>query len=183
MDSAIATFFRKNFQIQHFNVGIAPTDKPSSRLIKCFDRSACCVCGTTENVTVAHILKHRDSCAAIGLPWDASNFIPLCGTRGVYGSCHHLFDTFQMSFIYTKSASTWSVVGGGIGKHNKAVIFPTQPHKLALHTHLARCIVIKSITPEQCQLNPEIEGEDQLEDSGEINSIPSSAASVSSLIS
>ena len=51
-----------------------------------------------------------------------------------------------MSFIYLKDAGNWRVVGGGPTRHDKVVTFPTNPHKRAIHAHLARCVINKSIT-------------------------------------
>jgi hypothetical protein len=83
----------------------------------------CAVCGTQDNVSVVHILKHKEDCAALTVEWGASNFIALCGTDGEVGTCHSYFDNFQMSFVYVEGF--WRVVGGKPDYREKIVNLAT----------------------------------------------------------
>jgi hypothetical protein len=142
---------RNAYRIDLFNKGPNKTSRASSAMkdkVKLKYGSLCCVCNSSQNVSVAHILKHKSACTALKIPWDESNFLFLCGVESEINSCHGLFDNFMMSFIYTKGADTWTVVGGGPSRHGKQVTLLTDPYKRALHAHLTRCYLLKSINVE-----------------------------------
>lgn len=77
----------------------------------------CVVCGTKKNVTKAHLivnsLKLDYSC------WNEPmystnferlsprNFLPLCGTLGEEGTCHHLFDSYQLAILFRPFDGTY----------------------------------------------------------------------------
>ena len=74
----------------------------------------CLRCGTTQNVTRAHIQTNNtqtqqdvfplfgpeygyaDECIGVSV----RNHIPLCGTRGQQGTCHHEFDSGRLTLLY-----------------------------------------------------------------------------------
>ena len=59
----------------------------------------CCVCNKTDHITMAHILPFRNTCKKLGVDFDVTNFIPLCGTLGQRGTCHDMFDRNLMGFV------------------------------------------------------------------------------------
>ena len=149
LDGLVTMSLRNRFLPELFNPKDDKTCVASSKLAKYVrDKfsSQCCVCGSQENVTVAHILKRKEDCLILQLQWDASNFIALCGTEGQRGTCHNLFDKEMMSFAHIsgEDGTKWSVVGGG-GYHKKQVTLTTCPHKRVLHSHLTRCHLNKSL--------------------------------------
>eukprot|EP01012_Entosiphon_sulcatum_P031915 TRINITY_DN40638_c0_g1_i1.p1 TRINITY_DN40638_c0_g1~~TRINITY_DN40638_c0_g1_i1.p1 ORF type:complete len:258 (+),score=29.17 TRINITY_DN40638_c0_g1_i1:16-789(+) len=98
----------------------------------------CMVCGTTEDVSNAHILDgvSRD---LMQLPNDATNFLRLCGQyrkrRLGQPTCHDLFDSHKMAFVHVHGAdnSQWTVLGGTVETHGKTVTLATMPHRRALN--------------------------------------------------
>lgn len=77
----------------------------------------CVFCGVAENLTMAHLITETspDELEVAGVsmayfnppnyktPLDTKsprNFLRLCGTKGVRGSCHDLFDNFRLGLIY-----------------------------------------------------------------------------------
>ena len=103
------------------------------------------MCDSELNISAAHILKTRPSCQALGLRYsEENNYIALCGSKGMEGTCHDAFDKGLMSFLCVpKKKNKWMVVGGT--KHGTHLKLPTQPHKTALHTHLAWCVLNKTL--------------------------------------
>jgi hypothetical protein len=147
LDDITAISLRRRFSPELFNTGRGKTISATSglkRFIKEEYGSRCAVCNSSDNVTAAHILKHKTDCDVLRIPWDATNFIALCGMAIDAGSCHFLFDNFQMSFIHVKSTGQWSVVGGGSAHHGKLVYLATNPRKRSLHSHFTRCLLMKS---------------------------------------
>ena len=149
VESALVFYLRSNFRIDLFNPtpGLK-TSVASSSLqgnVKTAYNHKCAVCETDQNITNAHILRHRSQVEQLWLQWDSSNFIALCGTEGEAGTCHSLFDSYQMSFIHLRSIQSWVVVGGP--RSGTRVQLNTNPHKAALHAHFAKCVLLKSLTP------------------------------------
>jgi hypothetical protein len=105
----------------------------------------CAICEKEDDLTVAHILKSEEQCRSLNIPWDNSNFITLCGNLGKDGSCHHYFDSFQVSLIHLKSyeLNQWVVAGGKC--HGKVVTLATNPRKRALHAHFTKCFLDESL--------------------------------------
>jgi hypothetical protein len=105
----------------------------------------CAICDRTDNLSVAHILKSSEQCANLKIPWDNSNFITLCGYKGQDTTCHHYFDTFQVSFLHIKGydLNRWVVAGGP--HHGKLVTLATYPRKRALHAHFTKCYLDESL--------------------------------------
>jgi hypothetical protein len=72
-------------------------------------KKKCVICGAVD-ATRAHIVSGRDTTdfASFGPPTysdaldvkSSRNFIPLCGTLGVPGSCHDAFDKFLITILY-----------------------------------------------------------------------------------
>ncbi len=110
----------------------------------------CCVC-QKPNPSCAHILRTRKDAADIHVPYDEpSNFLPLCGTKGSFPSCHDAFDTQQLCFIAipdesvhaTETTRRWLVFTRdsylGYLKDNKScamVCLDTAPSRRILHVH------------------------------------------------
>ena len=111
----------------------------------------CVVCGveSTDNriISCAHILNSKEACKKLRIQsWNERNFLALCGNRGDEGSCYDAFDKGKMSFMHVNGDTTlWKVIGGGPYRHGSTVGLQTNPYKRSLHTHFARCIVIKSL--------------------------------------
>eukprot|EP00760_Papus_ankaliazontas_P014008 PhM_4_TR15937/c0_g1_i1/m.205 len=78
------------------------------------DKNPCACCGTTSNVTAAHVLVSMDDLTVAGMTKEEymsrGNFIPLCGNKGLEGSCHHAFDTARLSFVQDPATMTWHTV-------------------------------------------------------------------------
>ncbi len=141
-----AIALRKKISPQLFNPSSEKTSSVKSRLksfVKETYDSKCAVCGVTENVTVCHLLKTKGQCDELGVAFDATNFICLCGCDGMKGTCHDNFDKDYMSFIYCSGARKWAVVGGPY--HGKLIDLPSNPRKRVLHSHFARCVLNQSL--------------------------------------
>ena len=52
-----------------------------------------------HEVSRAHLMRTEDHCKALGVPFDKSNFLFLCGAQNEGPSCHCAFDNFHMCFI------------------------------------------------------------------------------------
>ena len=141
------------------NTDITPSDCKSSA-----SKLRCVVCGfpgddTPEDypclagrhISFAHIARTRSQCVTLGTQFDATNFIPLCGAKDEFPSCHHAFDHHLMSFVCMKG-SVWTVVstGGYESFNGKKVTFepPHLPHRRALHVHAAFCCMNNVIPSE-----------------------------------
>ena len=70
----------------------------------------CLICGKTDKMSTAHLMastKELDY-TCWNRPYYASdfdrqsprNYIPLCGSLFIPGSCHYLFDTYQLTILY-----------------------------------------------------------------------------------
>lgn len=78
----------------------------------------CAFCGTAVNITLAHIIpgsydvdyspfsKGYESELIVK---SARNFLPLCGTPGMYGTCHDEFDKFRLTLLYRPLASKYTI--------------------------------------------------------------------------
>ena len=105
----------------------------------------CMVCGSENDVVVAHILKKASHCKSFSVAYydknskDMSNWLMLCGTRGKVNACHHLFESYKMGF-YVKD-NHWYAYGGV--KDGAQVTLRSNPHRTVLQAHLA--LVIKNL--------------------------------------
>ena len=154
-DALLAATLREKYPIEIFGLDRVSSSKASQiwREINLCDE-CCSACGTHKNLSRAHIIRRADDCAAVGLEsssyHETSNMLVLCGSKDEKGTCHHLFDNELMSFYcLDKAASTWKVVGGP--HHDNEVTLPYNPHRSALHAHLARCLVNKSLRVNDAQ--------------------------------
>jgi hypothetical protein len=93
----------------------------------------CMVCGRTDKVTNAHILKN-DDLGPLRLRNDVTNYLRLCGTFREKDTCHDMFDKGSMAFAHVHGADNtqWVVIGGNEKVHGKPVTLATQPHRRAL---------------------------------------------------
>jgi hypothetical protein len=91
----------------------------ASKQIKKYYSKTCLFCGTTENITCAHIVAGNKDVdyKSYGKPIYKSNldyksnknYIPLCGTLGVEGTCHNDFDKYLMTLIYNPLDRAYSI--------------------------------------------------------------------------
>eukprot|EP00754_Rhynchopus_humris_P023144 Rhum_TRINITY_DN14824_c11_g1::Rhum_TRINITY_DN14824_c11_g1_i3::g.119468::m.119468 len=128
----------------------------------------CTVCGWKSDKKVptsaAHILRTRYSCQALNVRYsEENNYIALCGSQSMEGTCHDAFDKGLMSFLCVSEKeeneknkeNTWMIVGTPAGRksfHGVHLKLPTQPHKTALHTHLAWCVQNKTLERSQARV-------------------------------
>jgi hypothetical protein len=116
VDDLIATRMRQFYKPEAFNEGDDKTSRVSSGIKRNVKRKAsefgydkmCWICETNQiECSVAHIIRNKTILLnSFGLPWDTTNFLILCGIKGAKGTCHHLFDNFQISFIYVENNAT-----------------------------------------------------------------------------
>ena len=101
-------------------------------------------------MTVAHILRNKEEALALRVPYDERNFLLLCGTLDERNSCHDLFDTDRLAFIWEKG-SEWVVLCGAVPHlHGEKVNIESKPMRRALHARAMRCIILKQVpTPEE----------------------------------
>jgi predicted restriction endonuclease len=97
------------------------TDIPSTKSLRLKVRTAydqkCLLCGTTEDLHVAHLVSHNSTMDYSRFqrpiyktsfdPSSIRNRILLCGTKGVRGSCHDLFDNFKITIVYDALSSLY----------------------------------------------------------------------------
>jgi len=163
LEDLLAMKLRKKFRPELFNSGNGKSDSAQEHLqsaVKGLSHNRCAVCGTTENLSVAHIMKKIADCETLGCSFGASNFIVLCGSLGEAGTCHHYFDNFQMSFGHV--SGKWNVVGGK--HHGREVVLPTNPPKRFLHSHFARCVLNKSLIGVDGDFAADLEFSDESEE-------------------
>ena len=82
----------------------------ASRQIKNTYGPICLFCGSNEGVTLAHLVAGNAyvDYSSFGIPTyredldvkSARNFIPLCGTLGMEGSCHNEFDQYLITVVH-----------------------------------------------------------------------------------
>ena len=102
----------------------AESDPPPSDVKGIIKDMPCCICdrrcnkhnqrplsnASRSNDSVgstpcAHLLRTEEDAEELGVPWDISNFLPLCGTQGRRGTCHDAFDTQQIFFLHVPPSS------------------------------------------------------------------------------
>jgi hypothetical protein len=104
----------------------------------------CAICGEEREVSIAHLLKNPAACEQLEVEWDfanPTNFILLCGRDGVLGSCHDMFDKFQISLFHDTGCdrTRWVVAGGP--NHLKRIVVPSAPHRRVVHAHLTHALL------------------------------------------
>jgi hypothetical protein len=71
------------------------------------NRQPCVACGCMPS-TCAHIIIASKDAVELGLNVDdISNFIPLCGSKGIKGTCHDAFDVGALAFYYSPAEKCW----------------------------------------------------------------------------
>ena len=119
----------------------------------------CLFCGSTTNITKAHLVAgnssldyspfckpHYKSDLNVKSP---RNFIPLCGTLGIPGSCHHEFDTYRITLIYNPLEENYRVYSFNPDLpnhsllHNRIVEVPDEcrPYTRLLSWRAKKCIL------------------------------------------
>ena len=109
--------------------------------------------GTPIPVTVAHILPNTGLCGLVGVPFDKSNFLALCGTKGEQNTCHHAFDHHLMCFVRqepTTEVSLWTVYTTSAEPYRQFTgttvdLTAFRPHRRALHVHAAHCVLLHQV--------------------------------------
>ena len=100
-------------------------------------------------VSTAHIFASKKDCAMAGVPWDESNFIPLCGAKDEVPSCHSAFDRKLLCFVRDEDDATrWKAHCSHETYqhlHGTIVTFETKPHRRALHNHALYCYQTKQV--------------------------------------
>lgn len=78
----------------------------------------CAFCGTSNNITMAHIVPGANGvdyspfCTIYSSTMDvksARNFLPLCGTEDIYGTCHDEFDKFRITLLYNPLRGVYTI--------------------------------------------------------------------------
>jgi hypothetical protein len=78
----------------------------------------CAFCGTRNNITIAHIVSGANGVdyspfsEGYSTPMDvksARNFLPLCGTEGIYRTCHDEFDKFRITLLYNPLRAVYTI--------------------------------------------------------------------------
>lgn len=97
-------------------------------------------------VSKAHIVPRISLCEKLGVSFDQSNFLTLCGASAQKPSCHSAFDRRQLCFIKNPSRDRWTVrtsVDGIYAFLNGMEVDLTafQPHQRILHGHALSCII------------------------------------------
>ena len=106
-----------------------------------------------HRVSIAHIIPSAKQCDELRLPFDRSNFLPLCGARDEVPSCHSAFDRHLLCFV--KMAGTghhkWTIHASANVYANfdgKTVDLASfKPHRRALHSHTYTCLITGQIEP------------------------------------
>lgn len=118
----------------------ATTERPTNKSqIRGACGTKCVVCGQSP-ASVAHLLRSSSQCSELGVNWDSTNFIALCGSEGAAGTCHDMFDKFRISMVHAtgRDRTHWVVVGGP--NHKKHIVVPSAPHRCVLHAHYTHAV-------------------------------------------
>ena len=148
----------KDERITFFGTRMLPSSgghSKASKKLKGYYKKTCLFCGNTEpDVTSAHIVagNKQKSYSQFGRPKyksnlqikSARNFIPLCGTLGMEGTCHDNFDRYLMTLIYNPLQQEYTVycLGSQHQLHGKKVeLHPDhKPYTRLLSWRLKACI-------------------------------------------
>ena len=119
----------------------------------------CLFCDSSTNVTKAHLVAGNSSLdyAPFCKPnyksdldvKSARNFIRLCGTLGVVGSCHHEFDTYRIALIYNPLETVYRLFSFNpdwpnyVPLHKKIVYLPEEcrPYTRLLSWKAKKCML------------------------------------------
>jgi hypothetical protein len=118
----------------------------------------CAFCGTTNNITIAHIVAGSNDIdysafnKGYETPLDvksARNFLPLCGTLGLQGTCHDEFDRYRITLLYNPFDEVYTIFcldlnnSPKAGLHNQNIVvdpnFP--PYRRLLAWRTRKCIL------------------------------------------
>jgi hypothetical protein len=170
-DSAVGQLHRQFGNVVRIlskrNVASTKLSQPHRRQLRDHLRTfdTCVVCGfrsgyplpfrhypgvAARHISSAHILKTEADCQELGLDFDITNFLPLCGAENEVPSCHSAFDRFQMCFTKRDSDDhVWMVSTQEpdyVHLDGRAVdLGGTMPHKRSLHGHTAVCLLTGSV--------------------------------------
>ena len=125
--------------------------------IDTFYRGRCVLCGA-GGATRAHLVSgsHETTYPEFGIPTysdnldvkSVRNFIPLCGTKGMKGSCHDAFDTFRLTILFNPFGNNYYCYclheqdfRNYNALHMKTVVFHEdhKPYRRLLAWHARKC--------------------------------------------
>ena len=131
--------------------------------VKAKYNNSCLFCGSTVNLTVAHLIAHnsKEDYSAYGPPTYSSpidlssirNRIVLCGTKTGRGTCHNLFDHHNVMLLFNPFENVYKLRCVSEGNDNFAVgntydiSFPAhmrdedRPYKRALAWRAKKCVL------------------------------------------
>ena len=92
----------------------------------------------SPGVTVAHLIREKFLESLDGSRSRERNFIPLCGTHGMVGTCHHLFDSYLLAFIWVGKHNRWlRLVHPDYSFLRGETVYPgkVKPSRTLLHAH------------------------------------------------
>ena len=144
-------------------------NQPSDKLSKCSQEWAklvknwdfpCVVCGwklgvaatypgeaaRIHKVSAAHILSSEKDCGRLGVDFDQTNFLPLCGAKDEMPSCHSAFDRRLLCFVKCagEGHDRWTIMATDslyVQFNMKEIdLQQFKPHRRCLHSHALHCI-------------------------------------------
>ena len=96
--------------------------------------------GVTRSPTVRRVQVFRVECEACGIPYDATNIIPLCGESEWKGTCHHLFDSDRLALVFKPRAGGWKCCTGDEHSALRGTVqFPNRPNARGMHARAMCC--------------------------------------------
>jgi hypothetical protein len=159
---------------QEVNTNVNSSRSLKSRVKRIYENK-CLFCGTNNNVTIAHIVSHNDHAdysrfqppiyKSVFDPKSIRNRILLCGTKTERGTCHNLFDHYNIAIVYNPLQNSYDAVcvstdsfrpGMNVSDHWE-LHFPSGvgedqlPYKRLLAWRIRKCALTNasSLSPEQ----------------------------------
>lgn len=106
-----------------------------------------------HKVSAAHILSSEKDCKRLGVDFDQTNFLPLCGAKDEVPSCHSAFDRRLLCFVKCagEDHDRWTIMASDslYRQFNMKEIDLQQfkPHRRCLHSHALHCIQNNQVIP------------------------------------
>lgn len=132
----------------------------ASKVVDAYYGRVCLFCGETNNITKAHLVAGNSAVdySSYGVRngyrdeldiKSARNFIPLCGTKGIVGTCHDAFDRYLLTMIFDPLKKLYRVFcfDSSFAKYtvvnNKELIVPEKcrPYTRLLTWRTRKCMV------------------------------------------
>jgi hypothetical protein len=105
-----------------------------------------CAAAQLHHVSIAPLLKNREQCRHMNVPFDVSNFLLLCGAKDEVPSCRAAFDSFRLCFAAASAAGehayTVLATEEPYDRFNETQVDLSafQPHFEILHGHAVICL-------------------------------------------